>query len=145
MRALTARKNADPNDPNPLQPRRREYLASFYEGKSQPDLIADQQKIAQGALEGGRHVYIVGTKTEVASFEQQFFPGNTYTLKTIARWNDQIEPLFGQDPPKPGARPRTGRGFNPRRGNRPGPRGNLSEWMNSSYEIVEVTLKSQAQ
>jgi len=146
MRAFLAKKEVDPNDPNPLQPRRREYLYEIYNKKSEADLLEDQQHIVLTGLENGRHVFLVGTKASVATFQQKFFPSDVYETKLVARWNDQIEPIRHiDDTDKPAAdtkarQPFMGGGGRQRGGG--GARGGFGEWTTSSWQLVEVTLRN---
>ncbi|CAN5466031.1 hypothetical protein BH10PLA1_BH10PLA1_22040 [soil metagenome] len=150
MRAFLAKKNTDPNDPNPLQPRRREYLFDLYNKKTEADLLQEQQRIVQGGLEKGRHVFLIGTKASVATFEQRFFPSDKYDTRLVARWNDQIEPIGkNDDPNKPEEQPRGKNGFagggraqRAGPGANAGPRGGFADWTMSSWQLIEVALKN---
>jgi len=96
-------------------------------------------------------------KASVPAFQKQFFPNDVYSMRTVTRWNDQVEPMFGD--PEPPKAPETRRGFGQGggRGQRgaggpggpgagpggaPGPnaRGGFNEWTSSSWQLVEVTL-----
>ncbi len=145
MRAFLARREPDPNDPNPLQQRRRDYMTELYKSKTQKDLYADQQGIVKDALAKGRRVFVLGTKASSLAFEQQFFPGSLYQIRFVTRWGDQVEPMFGKtDAPKaPDGRWRGGVGGNPRRFGPGGPnaRGGFNDWTNNSWQLVEIVLR----
>ncbi len=148
MRAFLARREPDPNDPNPLQQRRREYMAEIYKGKTLRDLYSEQQRIVQDAFSKGRRVFVVGTKASVLAFDQQFFPSNPYEVRFVTRWSDQVEPMFGnnESPKASESRGRGGFGGNPRRFGPPSPnaRGGFSDWTSTSWQLVEIVLRSPA-
>jgi len=146
MRVFLAKRDPDPTDPNPLQPRRREYLAEVYKGKTQQDLVNEQQRIVKDAFASSRRVFLIGTKASVPAFENQFFPTASYDFHTVTRWTDQVEPMFGSiEPPKPADARRGPFANNPRRpqGGPPGAnaRGGFNEWTSSAWQLVEVTQR----
>jgi hypothetical protein len=94
-RAFIARREPDPNDPNPLQPARREYLAKVYEGKNQQQMLEEQNKILRERAKAGKKIFAVTSGQTYAlalDIAERTFPRENYSIKTITRWHDQTDP-----------------------------------------------------
>jgi hypothetical protein len=80
------------DNPNPMQPRRRERMSELYRGKSERALIDEQQRVTDEALGAQRRVFLFGSPGNVESVKKKFFPPDRYRLITVQRWKDVPEP-----------------------------------------------------
>ncbi len=158
-RAFAMAQAKDPTNPSPRQLRRIEYDDSIRKNKSADAMIQDQQKLVTEAFASGKRVFIVAMQTTINTYQPKFFPSSKYVLNQISGWNDQVEPQFGIEPPKPEDNQnnrgfmggRGGPGGQGGRGNRgpggpggPGGQrggGGFMDWTPTSWRIVEVTPK----
>src|SRR4029077_19028032 len=86
------------DNPNPMQPRRREKMLELYRGKSERDLLDEQHRITESALDGQQRVFLFGSLSNVDSVKKKFFPPDRYLLVTVQRWKDMPEPRDWSDP-----------------------------------------------
>jgi len=132
---------ANGDNPNPMQPRRREKMMELYKGKSERDLLEEQHKVTDTALDSQHRVFLFGSVGNVDSVKKKFFPPDRYRLVTVQRWKDIPEPrdlndangadnsrrrnrFFGGPPNGPG---RGGPGFGPN-----------DDFGNGSWVLIEV-------
>jgi len=93
--------------PTPRQREQVEYENSIYLNKSARDLLAEETKVINTALNTGQHVFVVSTPADVENFQDNLRPRTQYTFTTLARWDDLTEPVEEI--------PQTGFGFGARR------------------------------
>jgi hypothetical protein len=140
---------ANGDNPNPMQPRRRERMMELYRGKSDRDLLDEQHRVTEAALDGGHRVFIVGSSGNVESVKKKFFPPDKYKLTVVQRWKDMAEPReWGDASGSDSARRRSGGMFGgppggPGRGNRNGPP-IFGDDSPTSWVLIEVQRLSSA-
>lgn len=78
----------DPDQPDPLQPRRGEAMRAAYANLKDADLIAKQNQIVTEALNKGRRVFVAMPTNQVTSFTKRFLQGKPYKIITLTTWRD---------------------------------------------------------
>lgn len=90
-------KGPTPEDPNPIQGLRREYLAGVYANKSDRDLIAEQNRIMDQAFAAGRKVFLVLDKGSVEPFKTRFLKSAKYRTKVVDQCRDVVRILTDEE------------------------------------------------
>ncbi len=108
------RERTDPDQPNPLQAARREYLKeTVYAKLSSADLQRRQEQIVANAIEESRRVFLVQPvdNSGFSVFRPAFRPGPGLTVKPVTKWREPA-PVYNATP-SPLSPPQ--RGFGPNR------------------------------
>jgi len=106
------------DQPSPMQPRQREYLASVYGNLSADDLEKKQIETITAAFQNNQRVFVVASPLLMEDFQQLSNSSKKFKLTTIAKWRD-VDSI--EETPPSGGR-FTGRGGG--RGGRAGGFGN---------------------
>ena len=78
----------DPDQPNPIQPARKAFLAKSYEGLDNDDMVKAQNQIMSDALAAGTRVYLILESSQVSAFRRAFLPTAKWETKTVQKWTD---------------------------------------------------------
>ena len=78
----------DPDQPNPIQPARKAFLAKAYEGLDNDDMVKAQNQIMSDALAAGTRVFLILESSQVSAFRRAFLPTSKWETKTVQKWTD---------------------------------------------------------
>jgi hypothetical protein len=140
---------AGESDPNPIQPRRREYLRSEYAKYDDAKLVEKQNEVMRNALARGRRVFALLPANEAERFERRFVAEN-FTSVVLATWREPVkwtEPATNpQEQRRGGPGGPGGPGFAPGGGGNRRQQDNRGPWMNNlatprSMRLIEITRK----
>ncbi|HEX8322762.1 MAG TPA: glycosyltransferase family 39 protein [Tepidisphaeraceae bacterium] len=147
---LNAQKtNRDPDDPDPIQPARRNFLLKQIDGKNDDQLAQEQIGIVSRALSAGRRAFILCRRDQTAAFTKRYEAKSLdLTWKPIAFYNDLPRLQPPTDRP-PSTDPRARGGPNrPRPGGPGGPgrggRGNFAgrEVTAQAWQLIEIKRRA---
>ncbi len=79
----------DPDDPNPIQPARKQFLKKAYDGLDNDDMVRVQNEIMTSALNEKRHVFVVLEKSQFSGFRRSFLSPSKWDTKVVQQW---VEP-----------------------------------------------------
>ncbi|MGH7179646.1 MAG: glycosyltransferase family 39 protein, partial [Tepidisphaeraceae bacterium] len=107
----------NPDAPNPLQAARRAYMAGIFRGKTEADLIKEQNRIMSQALDSGRTVYAILQPNFVPLFKSKYVT-REFEMVLVDKWREPlVVPLEKQGGPlSPNSR---GFNFSPNRNAQP--------------------------
>ena len=85
----------DPDQPNPIQPWRKNFLKKAYDGLDNADMVKAQNEIMANALQAGQRVFLVRESSQVSAFRRAFLPASKWETKTAQKWTDmaKLSPL----------------------------------------------------
>ncbi|CAN5694689.1 hypothetical protein BH09PLA1_BH09PLA1_37730 [soil metagenome] len=129
--------NQNPDAPTPQQPRRREVTQAQYAGKTDRNLITEQNQVTDEAIASGQNVFLFGSQSSIDSFRRKFLPNSRYEVVTVDRWKDPPSPRE-QATTQPARRNRGGGAGNAVRNLIPGGT-RINDW-----RLAEVRQKSAA-
>ena len=79
----------DEDQPNPLQPARQKFLSEVvYKGKSDADLVNEQNRVMSEALDGRRRVFLVSAGEGLRNFESRYLKGRPFVATTVTHWKE---------------------------------------------------------
>jgi hypothetical protein len=80
----------DPDQPNPLQPRRREATQKEYAKYDDKQLIEQQNLLMNRAFTANRRVLVVLPANEATRFLKRFVQDRPYQFQVLAAWRDPV-------------------------------------------------------
>ncbi|MDB5327866.1 MAG: hypothetical protein JWM57_3435 [Phycisphaerales bacterium] len=101
----------DPDDPDPIQPARRDYLYELTKDKSDDQLAQMQTDLIRRSIAAGKRVFLLASRTQSPSLTKRYEKADIgLTWAVRARYHDLPRLNAGDDPVPPAADPRGRRG-----------------------------------
>jgi hypothetical protein len=88
--------NVNSHSPMLLQPERLEYMVQFMKGKTESDLVREQHRLMDEALNAHRPIYAILTWMQEADFRQRFLKG-AYRMVELDHWREPCNIRFPGD------------------------------------------------
>lgn len=79
---------AEVTDVHPIQPQRAQALHALLKDKTEPQLIAEQNRIMDEALAAGRGVYFIYPVAQITPLRRRLLPDRKYDAKVIDTWQE---------------------------------------------------------
>lgn len=85
------RRGNDPDQPDPLQPRRRDYLREQYAKYSDAELVAEQNKVVSQALSKGKRVLVLVPESQAGAFTRRYVKDDApFRADILATWKEPV-------------------------------------------------------
>jgi len=139
---MGARGGNDPDQPNPLQPRRREATQKEYAKYNDKQLIEQQNLLMNRAFVANRRVIAVLPVNEATRFLKRFVQDRPYQFQVLAAWRDPVRTsdVYTPPPEQSGQRQR-GQGGGPGGGGPPAGGAPGANAVPRDMQLIEIKRK----